>query len=148
MHSLEPPHLHLLRGSKGKAKEGRSAVGDPFIKNETLFRLGMILLELEFEDTIEGIREKCSPFGPGKQDLHESLTRRLLTPKYRAGEQMGTDYGRMVRMCLDCDFGLGLHEYSLEDRQVQRAFYLQVVCQFQKLLPTWEKIYGQHDSAA
>lgn len=146
--SLESPHLHLLRGSKGKEKEGRPMVGDPFIKNETLFRLGMILLELEFEDTVEGISEKCNPLGPGNQNPHESLARRLLTPKYRAGDQMGTDYGRIVRMCLDCDFGLGLHDYSLDDRQVQRAFYLQIVCQFQKLLPAWEKIYGQQGSFA
>lgn len=127
MQSLESPHLHLLRESEGKGKEESSAVGDPFIKNETLFRLGMILLELEFEDTVEGIGEKWNPLGPRKQDPHESLARNVLIPKYRAGDQMGTDYGRIVRMCLDCDFGLGLHDYSLDDRQVQRAFYLQIV---------------------
>lgn len=145
--SLELPHLHLLRGSKGEREEGRSAVGDPFIKNVTLFRLGMILLELEFEDTVEGMSEKCNPLGPGRQDPGDSMARRLLTPKYRAGDQMGTVYGRIVRMCLDCDFGLGLHDYSLADRQVQRAFYLQVVCQFHKLLPSWEKIYGRPSSS-
>lgn len=139
--SLESPHLHLLRRSTGKEPGGQSSLADPFIKNLTLFRLGMILLELEFEDSVDGIAEKCDPNGTAP-DSHESWSRRLLIPKSRAGDNLGTDYGRIVRMCLDCDFGLGLLDCSLDDRRLQRAFYVQIVCQFQKLLPSWEKIYG------
>lgn len=54
MQSLESPHFHLLRGSKGKGKDDRSGVGDPLIKNETPFRLGMISLELELKTLSRG----------------------------------------------------------------------------------------------
>lgn len=144
MQSLESPHLQLLRRSKGKEPEGRSKFADPFIKNPTLFRLGMILLELEFEDSVEGIAERCNPNRAENEDPQASWARRLLIPKSRAGDRLGTDYGRIVRMCLDCDFGLGLLDCSLDDPRLQKAFYVQIVCQFQKLLPSWEKIYGLH----
>ena len=144
MQSLESPHLQLLRRSKGQEPEGQATFADPFIKNPILFRLGMILLELEFEDSLEGIAETCNPNRAENQDPQESWARRLLIPKSRAGEKLGTDYGRIVRMCLDCDFGLGLLDCSLDDRRLQKAFYVQIVCQFQKLLPSWEKIYGLH----
>ena len=142
--SLDPPHLHILHSRKGKEQECRqtTTTTDPWVKNETLFRLGMILPELEFEDSLEKIIEKFKIHGLAQDGPETSLSQQLLLPKHRAGEEMGTDYGRMVRMCLDCDFGLGLHQYSLDDKQLQRAFYLQVVCQFHDLLPSWEKIYG------
>ena len=140
--SLRSPHLRILRGRKGKERESQQTTTDPLVKNETLFRLGMILLELEFEDSLEKIIGKFKIHGVAPEGPEVSLSQQLLLPKHRAGEEMGTDYGRMVRMCLDCDFGLGLHQYSLDDRQLQRAFYLQVVCQFQDLDLLWEKIYG------
>ena len=61
--------------------------------------------------------------------------------KQRAGTQLGTLYGRIVRMCLDCDFGLGLEEYRLEDRRVQRVFYERVVRVFQEGMPEFERIW-------
>ncbi len=142
--SLESPHLQLFHQSTGKNKEVRS-VDDPSIKNKTLFQLGMILLELEFEDSLERIAERWQISGSGtqgSQGSQESLAHRLQVPKYHAGENLGTNYGKIVRMCLDCDFGLGLNEYSLDDRQLQKAFYLRIICQFRDLLPSWEKIYG------
>ena len=51
--------------------------------------------------------------------------------------------GQRVIFQNECiDFGLGLNEYSLNDKQLQQAFYQQVICRFQELLPSWEKIYG------
>ena len=90
----------------------------------------MILLELEFEESLETIIEKFKIHGRTHEGPEISLSQQVLLPKHRAGEEMRTDYGRMVRICLDCDFGLGLHKYSLGDEQWQRAFYLQLVCQF------------------
>lgn len=75
-----------------------------------------------------------------------SLTDRLLVPKRHAGENLGVKYGGIVRMCLDCDFGLGLSEYSLHNKALQKAFYLQTVYQLEKMLPIWEDIYGASSS--
>lgn len=149
--SPESLHLQLLpQPSAANDEDNSEAISvfnnDPFIKNQTLFQLGMILLELEFEESLDIItnmwNNQLVPGTTQESNNNESWARRLLAPKFHAGEKLGPDYGRIVRMCLDCDFGLGLSDYSLDDDQLQKAFYLQIVCQFRKLLPTWEKIYS------
>ncbi|ETS74066.1 hypothetical protein PFICI_13932 [Pestalotiopsis fici W106-1] len=140
---LTNPFLFQQLGSVlGKAKQTVSEQHtDPWIKNPILFGLGVILLELEYEMPIESIISLLSKHAPSSRS-GESLAERLLTVKYSAGNQMGTSYGRIVRMCLDCDFGLGLREYSLKDTMLQRRYYTQIILEFEKLLPQWEKIYS------
>ncbi|KAF3015299.1 hypothetical protein E8E14_008148 [Neopestalotiopsis sp. 37M] len=140
---LTNPFLFQQLGSVlGKARQ--SVVEqhtDPWIKNPILFGLGVMLLELEYEMPIESIMSLLSKNAPSSRS-EESLAERLLTVKYSAGNQMGTSYGRIVRMCLDCDFGLGLREYSLKDTMLQRRYYTQIILEFEQLLPQWEKIYS------
>ena len=111
-----------------KSKEVRS-VDDPFIKNKTPFQLGMILLELESEDSLARIAERGQINGSDTQDSREFRAHRVQVPESHDGGTLRTDYGRIVRMCLDCDFGLGLNE-SLDDRRLQKTFYPQLICQF------------------
>lgn len=145
--SLEPPHLHLFPKINNDNNNTVSAIyDDRLIKNKTLFQLGTLLLELEFEDSLDAIIDKWNTTFPNAPDVTSSLTDRLLFPKRHAGENLGVKYGEIVRMCLDCDFGLGLSEYSLDDEALQKAFYLQTVCQFAKLLPFWEELYGASSS--
>lgn len=145
--SPESPHLHLFRRTNDDTGNTVSAIyDDRLIKNKTLFQLGTILLVLEFEDSLEAIIEKWNTTFPNAQDAMGSLTDRLLVPKRHAGENLGVKYGRIVRMCLDCDFGLGLSEYSLHDKTLQKAFYLQTIYQLEKMLPIWEGIYGASSS--
>lgn len=145
--SLESPHLHLFRPTNDDTNKTVSAINDDqSIKNKTLFQLGTTLLELEFEDSLEAIVERWNTTLPSTEHMTISLSDRLLAPKRHAGESLGIRYGRIVRMCLDCDFGLGLSEYSLTNKALQKAFYLQTVCEFEKLLPNFEKIYGDPTS--
>lgn len=145
--SLESPHLHLFRQTNEDTSKRVSQIyNDRLIKNKTLFQLGTILLELEFEDSLEAIIKKWNTAFPNAQDAMCSLTDRLLVPKRHAGENLGVKYGGIVRMCLDCDFGLGLSEYSLHNKALQKAFYLQTVYQLEKMLPIWEDIYGASSS--
>lgn len=145
--SLESPHLHLFRRTnEDTSKRVSETYDDRLIKNKTLFQLGTILLELEFEDSLEAIIKKWNTNFPNAQDAMCSLTDRLLVPKRHAGENLGVKYGAIVRMCLDCDFGLGLSEYSLHNEALQEAFYLQTVYQLEKMLPIWEDIYGASSS--
>lgn len=140
---LESPHLHLFQQPNDDSRNLTLAIyDDPFIKNKILFQLGMLLLELEFEEPLDVLTEKWNTIFPRVQGLGESLARRLLVPKYHAGENLGPNYGRIVRMCLDCDFGLGIPAYSLNDRSVQKAFYLQVICQFKEQVSKWETAWG------
>ncbi|KAH0541226.1 hypothetical protein FGG08_004282 [Glutinoglossum americanum] len=137
--SSRSPHLRLLRRSKGKQALYATAE-DIWVKNETLFGLGVILLELEFEASLEAIIREFKLDGiPQSPDA--PLAHQLLIPKCRAGQQMGTAYGRIVRMCLDCDFGLGLDSYSLEDPRLQKLFYSQIVRQFEDGMPDYAKIW-------
>ena len=101
--ATKTPHLHSL---------GRNATLDPnathspendWVKNRMLYCLGIMLLEIEFGDRLENLVESSKL--PGSPQLDEPLTRQLQLLKRRSGEQLGTLYGRMVRMCLDCDFG-------------------------------------------
>jgi hypothetical protein len=134
--TLQYPHLHSFPRIKGRTQ---SSSGQTGTKNDILYHLGIMLLELEFEDTLENLIAKskleCLP------QTDAMLTHRLTLLKRRAGEQLGTLYGRIVRMCLDCDFGLGLDEYTLEDPRVQRIFYSQIVRQFQERMPEYSKIW-------
>ena len=133
---LNAPHLHSFQRHKGKAFERISLSGnDGRIKNEMLYCLGVVLLEIEFEDTLESLIVDSTLDGAAN-------LQQLMLLKRRAGRELGTLYGRIIRMCLDCDFGLGLDEYTLDDPRVQKIFYAQVVRQFQERMPEYDKIWS------
>ena len=138
--SLKYPHLHSSPRQTRQGLEKSVLARDGYIKNEVLHCLGVILLELEFEDTLESLIVELEVDDRANADV--PLTQQLLLLKRRAGTQLGTLYGRIVRMCLDCDFGLGLDEYTLDDPKVQRVFYSQVVKQFQDRMPEYSKIWS------
>lgn len=133
--SLNAPHLNSLQRHKDKASE-RISLGDGgLIKNEMLYCLGVVLLEIEFEDTLESLIVDSTLDGAAN-------LQQLMLLKRRAGRERGTLYGSIIRMCLDCDFGLGLDEYTLDDPRVQKVFYSQVVRQFQERMPEYDKIWS------
>ena len=99
-----------------------------------------MFLEIEFGDRLENLIERTRL--PGAPQLDQPLICQLQILKRRSGEQLGTLYGRIVRMCLDCDFRLGLDEYTLQDPRVQKVFYSQVVVPFQESMPDYSKIWS------
>ncbi|KAG8527362.1 uncharacterized protein KY384_007514 [Bacidia gigantensis] len=142
--SLKYPHLHAFR-RKSKAAHQSQLAKDGYVKNQMLHCLGVILLELEFEDTLESLVAESSLDSTASETSlppPPTLMHHLLFLKRRAGTQLGTLYGRIVRMCLDCDFGLGLDEYSLDDPRVQKVFYSQVIRPFQERMPEYSKIWA------
>jgi hypothetical protein len=133
-------HLHSFAYPK-KAFAKDTSDQAPLNKNELIHRLGIMLLELEFGITMPTLEEgKISD----EVELLDSqlLPSPLLLLRQRAGEQMGTVYGRIVRMCLDCDFGLGLEEYRLDDPEVQKVFYARIVRQLQDRMEDISRIWG------
>lgn len=135
--TLDSPHLHHL--SRREDQNSTPFLKSTRPKNELIYQLGVMLLELEFEDTLPSLVEKSTLEGNLSVDMLS--TDPLILLKHRAGEQLGSIYGRMVWMCLDCDFGLGLNNYPLEDPHVQKVFYSRIVRQFQERMPEYGRIW-------
>ncbi|KAI9820451.1 MAG: hypothetical protein M1832_003784 [Thelocarpon impressellum] len=92
----------------------------------TLFCLGIILLELEFEETIENLLQGLQ-LSEDAAVGNSMLWDRIEDLKGDAGASLGDAYGRIVRQCLDCDFGTGSPDLSLDDRALRRKYYLDVI---------------------
>jgi len=137
--TLDSPYLHPLSQKKVHHRVSNKESSAQWIKNVFIYRLGIMLLELEFEDTLANLVQKSKVEGSAPADM--LIADPLLLLKHRAGEHLGTLYGRIVRMCLDCDFGLGLNDYPLEDANVQKVFYSRIVRQFQERMPEYSKIW-------
>ena len=97
-------------------------------RNETLFRLGIVLLELGFEQTWDDLRQIAEKTLPDRKKngyfVAEKLARLL-------ANKMGPEYARIVRMCLGCDFGLG--ESDLASERLQQSFCIEVINALQEL---------------
>ena len=133
---------------KGKQKEqaeplGCSAPPDPHsdhrmreylsVRNEVLFGLGIMLLEIGYSEAWENLRQKV-PDHMSDYSAAEKLSRSLL----RSGISKGPGYYRIIRKCLGCDFGLG--ETDLGDEELQELFARQVIDalgSMEKSLETW-----------
>jgi hypothetical protein len=99
------------------------------IQNQTLFALGIALIELWYGKPLSELHEaEDGPQNP--TDLQGSFITRLNTAHRLADEladEAGAKYSDAVRRCIRCDFSL--RENSLEDVQLQKAVYQGVVIQ-------------------
>lgn len=130
--SLMSPHLNV---DISRTQENISTLTAPKgettskgARNELLFRLGIILLELGFAKPWPLLREKVLLALPeGKvTDYHaaERLARLLV-------RNMGPRYSKITLKCLGCDFGLG--ESDLSSEELQQSFLVEVVDALQTL---------------
>jgi hypothetical protein len=90
----------------------------------TLFRLGIILLELGFSKpwaVLRGMVRNALP--PLKQtDYH--VAERLCD---RLTREMGAKYPLLIRKCIGCDFGLDEPQNGLSSRDLQARLLVDVV---------------------
>ena len=97
-------------------------------RNEALFRLGIVLIELGYARPWAQLRHSVLKLLPEQRnnDYHvaEKLASLLVNP-------MGPKYSRIVRKCIGCDFGLG--ESSLSSEDLQKTFLSDVVAVLQKM---------------
>lgn len=105
-------------------------VENDFIRNELLFRLGVVLLETGLAwpwDSLrhEMVENKKVQKGASLCNIADKLAQTDLL------SHMGPDYSTAVRMCLGCDFGLGINDFNSE--QLQVAFHREVVQRLQDL---------------
>ena len=99
------------------------------IRNEVLFGLGVILLELGFELPIEILHRKNELESGQKHQYSDYMTAVRL--KRSVEKPLGGRFGRLTRKCLDCDFGTG--EHGLRSPALKEAFHKDVIMELESL---------------
>ena len=94
-----------------------------FAPNETLFTLGVILIEIAYNKTIEALAE------PSEKAPMAAVTQYLTAIRIRKeiGTKMGLQYQRAVDGCLMCQFGVQGLITDLKSVDFQRQFLEHVV---------------------
>lgn len=82
------------------------------IPNWTLFRLGVMLLELAYQRPLRDMREPDDHY-PNERDTDFFTARRLC---HSVSKKMGIRFAKVVRQCISCDFGYG-EDFSEVDLQ-------------------------------
>lgn len=75
------------------------------VANPALFRLGIILLELGYDAPIHTLREEQDNDGISANGYVDFFTARRLA--VTVSTKFNSRYGKLVRKCLNCDFGVG-----------------------------------------
>ena len=89
------------------------------INNVTLFSLGIALLELAHQQSLENL---C-----GSQDSIIVAARKLAA----SYDPLGLRFQKIIRQCLQCDFGMGS---DLEKAELQGAIHQDVICQLEEMI--------------
>ena len=101
------------------------------IRNETLFTLGILLIELLFGKSMEDLQLPCDLDCTGTPGVTWCTARRLLE-KGELEFEVGPGYADIVRRCFWCEFHDG--KSSLDDQELQRAVYEKVVVPLEGIL--------------
>ncbi|MCJ1436556.1 hypothetical protein MMC27_005935 [Xylographa pallens] len=128
----QPPELsspHLSVSVKGPNALARASTFPPraFAPNSLLFGLGVLLLEIGFTATLPSL-QRPSDIEQGENKYTEFFVAKRLASSI--GREMGSAYGKIVKKCLQCDFGCG---DDLNDPELQAGFNRDVVKELAKL---------------
>jgi hypothetical protein len=103
------------------------------VRNELLFRLGIVLLEVGFSRSWPSLREEIltskTLHVSRRTDYHIAQKLCLILQN-----QWGSRYSRIIRKCLSCDFGLNEPQDDLEtSEELQAVFLVDVIVELQRL---------------
>lgn len=93
---------------------------ETFVPNMTLFRLGVMLLELAYRRPLRAMQEPVDQRA-NEHDTAFATARRL---RWRVSEKMGPEFASIVGKCIQCDLG---HGQDLKLRLLQESYYENVV---------------------
>ena len=107
-----------------------------WVRNETLFTLGIMLIKLALNRSIEQLTEP-EEYGPSVElnsrgSWAECFTAFRLLKVIR--EEVGSKYERAVAGCLYCDFGLNNTDLSLQNEEVQMNVLKYIVAPLEESL--------------
>ena len=107
-------------------------------RNETLFSLAIVLLELGFSKPWNSLRKDvCLEPTSGRINdytIAMKLTRTL-------SKQIGIEYAEIVRKCLGCDFGLGENDFTSVD--LRQRFASEVIDVLERLCRDVQTRFGR-----
>lgn len=137
--SLKAPFLNLNLFGPYDATQSAST-NDPLspIRNNILFGLGLILLELAFESPLKELHN-LQDKERGLEHADYLAARRLKTT---IGTPLGSRYGRIAKRCLDCEFNVV--EHDLRDPDLQAAFFKDVILELQALESKFRELDTDH----
>lgn len=123
------------RFSSNRSRDSATVASDTravpaFAPNETLFTLGVILIEIAYNKTIQALAE------PGEKAQTAAMTQYLTAIRIRKeiGVKMGRQYQRAVDGCLMCQFGVQGLIADLKSVDFQRQFLEHVVTPLEESL--------------
>ncbi|OIW27271.1 hypothetical protein CONLIGDRAFT_715781 [Coniochaeta ligniaria NRRL 30616] len=115
--------------SASRSLQRRESLSAGTARNEMLFHLGVVLLELGFSKPWPDLRRRALAKLPPEQHSNNRVAEKL-AQENELRDRMGLNYCRIVRKCLACDFGLG--EDNFGDAELQGAFLVDVVMALEK----------------
>lgn len=128
---LADPHLKVpIPSQLNQDTEFESVTSRPraMIRNPYTFTFGILLIELAHQRPWQALKDENLPDEDDdfvtKFDLVDRLAARMIT-------LYGLPYKKIVRKCINCDFGEG--EYDLRNSKLRLAFYRDVICVLEKM---------------
>ena len=108
------------------------------IRNESLFALGLVLLELAYN---KPLKEFWQPVDLGEDGNPNAFTDISVAVRLESTleREVGPVYAAVVRRCLHCTFDVD--DVSLENDKFHRVVYLGVVKPLMDILKLWGKTY-------
>ena len=133
--SISSPHLNVQVGSTTSPKaieqgnqDVENVVGH-MIRNPYLFSLGVVLIELALQAPLRSLYKSSDMINGQCNALSDFLVASRLSETISSS--LGPMYGKIVRKCLNCDFGQGTSD--LGNEKLKAAVYQDVVCELEKL---------------
>jgi hypothetical protein len=133
--ALASPHFNARVADCRFKQERQACANRSLAPNPLLFGLGVVLLELAFQAPLQSLQKPADlANGEGPHFTEFFCARRL---SKTIGSSMGSSYGKIVRKCLNCDFGEG---DDLSAPRLQSAFYEQIICELERLETGFRKL--------
>lgn len=109
----------------------QSVMAASVIRNQTLFSLGIILIELCMERPISELHQEDEKNPDGtKHECSDFMTANRLLEKEEISDKFGQRWSDVVRRCIRCD--LNQAKTSLEDIKFRRAVYNEVLAELEE----------------
>lgn len=135
---LMEPHLSVQMRNEEPESNEMSPEERAIIRNPQLFALGILLLELAYQTSLEDLHLEYQTEIGSSPIFKDFFLANRLTKDGCMSREFGVTYKEAVRRCIECDFGCGK---DLSESTLQAAFYNSVVCELEKLEKHLEKIY-------
>ena len=103
------------------------------IRNRLLFGLGVMMLELAFQEPLARLRRSQDLDQYQGQNTDYFTADRI---RHQASAYLGPRYAEVARKCIQCDFG---HGSDLNEVKLQEGFYQDVVCELEALEKTFRE---------